>query len=290
MNKILKIALALGLAVAMLIVGTGTTLADSNKSVGEVKGVITIINTTVTSKTITITTKEGKDFTLKVDTSTVITKTGIGNISITDLAINDKVTANYDQTSNVASKITVIQPLGKRHSFEGTIKSISGSTLVVTTKKGDQTFNVSSVTKYFIPGVKNATLANFKVGNKVSVSTVEVTTNGIIAQIAQRINLIPAKPIKAIRTGTVIAYTPGSSITIQDKKGLSSTFIINADTKILNKRGAAGINTGDQVTISASRNPADSQFTAKLIRDFGIKQTKPNAQQNEHGKDNGKNK
>jgi allophanate hydrolase subunit 2 len=155
-----------------------------------------------------------------------------------------------------------------------------------------QTFNADSATVYNVPGVTNATLANFAVGNKVSVSTVEVTTNGTTVQTAQRMNLIPAKPVKTVRTGTVTAYTAGSSITIQDKAGNSLIFTINTDTKISYMKGTTTITVGDRVTINAGRNPADRQFTAKSIRDFGVKKTKNdknNANQNGQGKGNGKN-
>ena len=279
MKKTLKIALALTLVVVMLVVGTETTLADSNKSVGEVNGFIAAIDKTATPPTVTITptAKKGNAVVLKVDTSTVITKNGLGTITINDLVINDKVTANYNKDTNVASKIAVIQPLGKRHSFEGTITSKVDTTLVVTTKKGDEKFNVSSETQYKVPGVKTATPDNFKVGNKVSVSTVEVTVGSTVVQMAQRMTLIPDKPVKVSRKGTVTAYTPGSSITIQDKKGASSTFVINPDTKISLKKGTTGVTIGDQATISASRYPTESQFTAKKISDSGAKQA-------EHGK------
>ena len=292
MKKILTIGLSLALVLALMVIGTGSALAASNQSGNNVEGVITAIDKTVTPPTVTVTPEEGSAVILKIDAATVITKTGVGTITINDLAINDKVTATYDPSTNIAGKITVLQPEGKRHSFEGAIKSINGNTLIVTTKKGDETFDVNLDTQYKVPGVSNAALSNFSAGNKVNVSTTEVTTNGTTVQIAQRMNLIPAKPEKTIRTGTVTAYTAGASITIQDKKGNSSTFAITADTKISYKKGATAIATGDRVTISASRNPSDSQFTAKSIRDFGVKQTKTaknNAHQNENGQNNGKN-
>ncbi len=279
MKKIIRVALALTLAVVLLVVSTETALADTNGS--EVKGVITAIDKTATPPTVTITPKEGSAVVLKVDTSTLITKTGLGNITINDLAINDQATANYDKDTNVASKITIIQPLGKRHSFEGTIKGKADTNLVVTTKKGDETFKVSSETQYKVPGVKNATLENFKVGNKVSVSTVEVTTGGTVVQMAQRMTYIPGKPIKVSHKGTITAYAANTSITIQDKKGASTTFIINSNTKIILKKGTTGVTVGDQATVTAQRDPSESQFTAKRIIAFGAK----GAQKTEKGKE-----
>ena len=297
MSKILKVGLALTIVIAMLIIGTGTAFAATTASGSEIKGAITAIDKVATPPTVTVTLKEGKTVVLKIDTSTVITKTGLGTITVNDLAVNDKVTATYNKDTNVATQITVVQPLGKRHSFEGTIKSITSTNIVVTTKKGDETFKVGSETVYKVPGVKDATLAKFKVGDKVSVSTADVTTGGTTVQMAQRMSLIPAKPVKVTRTGTVTAYTANSSITILDKKGNSSTFFINADTKINFKKGATTVKIGDRVTISASRPPADSQYLAKSIRDFGTKETNHNRHNsnqtgqgtnNEHSKNNNK--
>ncbi len=274
MKKIIRVGLALTMVLVMLAISTETALAATNTSGSEVKGSITAIDKTATPNTVTITPEKGTAVVLKVDASTVITKTVVGNITINDLATNDKVTANYNKDTNIASKIAVIQPLGKRHSFEGTIKSMANPTLVVTTKKGDETFNISSETEYKVPGVKNATLANFKVGDKVSVSTVDITTAGTTVQIAQRLTLIPAKPIKTSNKGTVTTYTANTSITIQDKKGASTTFIINSDTKISLKKGVTGVAIGDQVTVTAQRDPSESQFTAKTISDSGAPKTK----------------
>ncbi|MCX6003017.1 MAG: hypothetical protein NTX46_01020 [Chloroflexi bacterium] len=278
MKKTIRLALAVAVATVMVLVCAQAALAEGTQSGIEVKGSITAIDKTAVPPTVTITTKTDSAVILKVDSNTVITKTGIGNITINDLAINDKVTANYDQTTLIASKIEVNQALGKRHSFEGTIKSLTGTSLVVTTNKGDETFQVGSATQYKVPGVKNATLSNFAVGNKVSVSTAEVTVGSTVVEMAQRLTLIPAKPIKTSRTGTVTAYTANTSITIQDKKGNSYTFIVNSNTKISLKKGVTGITVGDQVNISAQRLPSESQFTARIIRDSGVPKAKGNHQ------------
>lgn len=291
MNKLLKLGLALTLVIALVVISTGSVLAATNLSGSEVSGVITAINKTATPNTVTIAPEKGRMVVLNINTTTVITKTGVGAATINDLSINDKATVTYDPTTYIASKIAGVQDLGERQSFEGTIKSITGNILIVTTNKGDETFDVSSAAVYNVPGISNATLANFAVGNKVIVSTAEVTTNGTTIQMAQRMNLIPAKPIKTTRTGTVTACTVCSSITIQDKAGTVATFIINSDTKISYKKGTTAIALGDQVTISASRNPSDSQFTAKTIRDLGVKQVKTGTNKgNQNGQGNGKEK
>lgn len=276
MKKTIRLALAVTIAAVMILLTAQTALAEETQSGIEVKGSITAIDKIAVPPTVTISPKSGTAVILKVDSNTVITKTDIGNITINDLVINDMVTANYNQTTLIASKIEVKQALEKRHSFEGAIKSMVGTSLVVTTKKGEEAFQVGSATQYKVPGVKTAILSNFSVGYKVSVSTAEVTVGSTVVQMAQRMTLIPAKPLKVSHTGTVTAYTANASITIQDKKGNSYTFIVNSNTKISLKKGIMGIVVGDRVSISAQRIPSDSQFTARIIRDSGSPKVKGN--------------
>ncbi len=282
MKKIIKAGLVITLALVMLIVSAGTVLADSNPSEIEVEGTITAINVSPAPTTITVTPESGGPVVLKVDATTMITKKGLVTITI-----NDRVNATYNKDTNVARRIAVDQQMGEHHSFAGTIKTITGTTLVVTTKKADETISVNAETQYKVPGVKDATLANFKVGDKVSVSTIKVTTGGTTVQMAQRVTYIPGKPVELHRHGIVTAYTANTSITIQDKKGNSSTFfIINGDTKIVLRKGVTVVAIGDQVTITAQRTPSESQFTAKSIRDAGVPKTRghQNSVQNtEHG-------
>jgi hypothetical protein len=154
MNKIIKVGLALTLVMALVLISTGAVFAASNQSGSEVSGVITAIDKTETPNTVTITTEKDSPVTLKVTTTTVFTKTGVGSATINDLSINDKAKATYDPSTNIASKIADVQGVGKRHSFEGSIKSITGNILVVTTNKGDQTFNADSATVYNVPDVQ----------------------------------------------------------------------------------------------------------------------------------------
>lgn len=263
------------LAMILLVVGAQAVLADTdtsatNSSLSEVRGVITTIDKTATPITVTITPKEGSTVIVKVDTTTVITKTGTGSITLNDLAVNDQASTTYNKDTNIAVKINIIQPI-KRHAFEGTIKNIASPVIVVTTKKGDETFQVNTNTQYKVPGVKDATLGNFKAGDKVGVLTVEPSaTTGNAMQTAQRLTLIPARPIKTVHTGTVTAYTANISITIQDKKGDSVTFLINSTTKINLRKGLAAIAIGDRIVVTGEREPSNTQFTAKRIIDAGV--------------------
>jgi hypothetical protein len=278
MKIIIRVALALTLALALLVVSTETAQAATTTPVSEVKGVIVDIDKTATppdiTATITIKPQFGASLVLEVDNNTLITNTVLGSISFNDLAINDQATADYNADTNIASTITVIQPMGKRYSFEGTIKSKSGTNLVVTTNKVNETFKVSSVTQYQVPSLKNATLNNFSVGDKVNLSTVEITTAGKTIQIAQSMTYVPVKSIKFVFNGTITAYKAKTSITIKDTKGASTTFIINSSTKISLSKGITKVSVSDQAKVTAQFNTPKSQFTAAIIAVSGAKVVK----------------
>ena len=278
MKIIIRVALALALALVLLVVSTQTAQAATNTPVSEVKGVIVDIDKTATpptiTTTITIKPQFGTALALKVDNTTLITNTVLGSISFNDLEINDQAIADYNADTNVASKITVIQPIGKRYSFKGTIKSKSGNNLVVTSNKVNETFKANSVTQYQVPSVKNATLNNFSVGDEVNVSTAEITTAGKTIQIAQRMTYIPAKSIKFVVDGNITAYKANTSITITDTKGASTIFIINSSTKIRLSKGITKISVSDRAKVTAQFNASKNQFTATIIAVSGAKVVK----------------
>jgi hypothetical protein len=79
------------------------------------------------------------------------------------------------------------------------------------------------------------------------------------------IHVVPGKPEPVHRVGTVTAYTPGASITVLDKKGGSSTFVLTPDTKILPEDRASELGVGSLVTIISRRDPTGGPLTAQGI-------------------------
>ncbi len=275
-KRIRTVLLAVGLVAILALASVGGALAQGGPPTStpgahpaelKVQGTITALNTTAATPTVTITPKEGLPVTLKVVASTKITKAGVGaKASLNNIAIGDRVSAAYSGDSLEASRLNVSAPVGKHHGYKGTIKSITPTGFTVTTKKdSDVAFTINEDTKYKVPGVKDATLANFKLGDQVAVGAVEVSG----ANAALHVNLIPAKPASVHRVGTVTSYVAGSSIVVKDKKDATSTFVVNAETKIELKKGATGVTVGSRVTVVAKRDPATDQFTAKAILVFG---------------------
>jgi hypothetical protein len=279
MKHLTKMVLILTIATALTFISVNTALADTTSTQLDVKGTISAINKTATPLTVTITPKEGAPITLKIEASTIIKKAGVDKATLDNLGNGDNVIATYSKETLVANRISasktkvaaqtsVSQPKAKYAAFEGTIKSMTSASFVVSTKKsGDVTINVNPETKYKVPTVKNATLANFKAGNRVAVLATEVAAG----KLAVHVNLIPGKPVSVQRVGTVAAYEASKSITLKDKKGSLSVFVVTSDTKIQLKRGATEVKIGEQAHVLARRDPASDQFTAKAILVFGAK-------------------
>jgi hypothetical protein len=136
------------------------------------------------------------------------------------------------------------------------------------------TIKLDSKTKYKLPGVKDATLAILRVGERAA-ALVDAK------DLALHVHLIPGKPVQAHRVGTVEKYEAGKSITLKDKKGDTSRFVVNKDTKIRFKKGVSEVKVGSRATVVARRDPASDQFTAATIQ---VSAVKPNGKPEGAGK------
>jgi len=272
MRNSIRIVLMLAVVAVLSFVNTETALAKAPPSRHEITGVINAIDRPASPPTVTIVSSESLSVTLKITTSTVITKAGLGRATIDDLVMGDRAIAGYDEDTLLANRIIVSRPLVKHRTFVGTIKSMASTNFVMATEKqGEVTINVNTGTKYGVPGVKDATLDSFKAGDKITVLAVEADSGNL----ALHVKLIPGRPIFVQRVGTITGLEPSNSITLQDKKGELSVFTINSDTKILFKKGGTELKIGERATVIARRVPGTEQFLAKDILVFGSGQPEP---------------
>jgi len=120
------------MTLAVLAVPVG---ALAKKNHAEAKGVITAIDTSLS--TITISTKKAGSLTLTVDANTKIRKQHIKNATINDLAAHDQVEVKYDTTTNVAKRIEAKPAKVKMGNVAGLITAIdlSASSVTITPKR-----------------------------------------------------------------------------------------------------------------------------------------------------------
>jgi len=152
---------------------------------------------------------------------------------------------------------------GQRLTYRGIVSAAGGGSLSLDLAGGgSQTFQVTPDTRIHIPTLgRGATLADVKVGAQAMVQVLK----GDASFTALHVTVVPGKPLPVHRVGTVTAYTPGATITVMDKSGQSSTFVLTPDTKILPAERASHLGVGSFVTIISRRDPTGGPLTAQGI-------------------------
>ena len=165
-------------------------------------------------------------------------------------------------------KATPQVPGANRNAYFGVVESVAADSLTtgsfkLSTKQGETgTVLVTAQTRFHIPTLKNATMADLSVDDRVAVSG----TPGAGGLTAKNVAVAPCKPAVQHRVGIVTKdYTPGKSITIEDVKGGQETFSLTADTVIRGPKGVTTVVNGDRVTVVARRQPGTGVFTATAI-------------------------
>lgn len=170
-----------------------------------------------------------------------------------------KATENANENDNHKNN----QPHGKHEHFKGTVTAVDSSSLTLTLRDGSSmTIGLSSDTDIKFPGPKDSAPTGIQNGMTVNVQAIRDQSNNLVAL---RVMVIPGKPSKIHRVGTVTAYAAGSSITIQAKDGNTYTFTLSVDTKILPEERAGQLAVGSFVTIIAPRDVAGGAAIAKGI-------------------------
>jgi hypothetical protein len=165
---------------------------------------------------------------------------------------DEKATKQAEKADDKATK-QADKDKDKHKNFKGTVSAYDASSISLTLKDG------SSVTIALTP----ETRIKFA-GKKGSNSTIEAGMSAMVQAIgdengeytARAVMVIPGKPVKVHRVGTVTEYTAGSSISIQDKDGNTFNFTLTAETRFLPAERAGELAVGSRVTLIAPRDPA----------------------------------
>lgn len=150
---------------------------------------------------------------------------------------------------------------GKKLNFHGVIAAVSADSITLTLKDDSSvTIAIDADTKVQIPGAENVENAALAADMNAVVQAVEKDGG----YLALRIHVAPGKPEHIHRVGVVVAYT-ASSITVENKKGEQTTFVITADTIILPAERADQLVEGATVTIISPRDVTGNMLIAKGI-------------------------
>ena len=166
-----------------------------------------------------------------------------------------------DQATQRANKEN--QRKGKHEHFKGTVTAVDSSSITLSLRDGSSvTIGLTGDTRFKFPGPINSAPTSIQVGATANVQAIRDENDNLVAL---RVMVIPGKPSKIHRVGIVTEYTPGASITIQDKHGNTYTFTIDGDIKLLPAERAGELAVGSRVTIIAPRDPASGGVTVKGI-------------------------
>lgn len=146
--------------------------------------------------------------------------------------------------AEVTGNTTAVKPAVTSNEgiVRGIVKAVSANSITI------GTINVTVVleTRYGVLGIKNATLADIKVGMNVTAQTQKINGQAY----AVYINVVP---ILRNFEGNVTAYSydtaKGGNISIKDKGGKTYSFKIGTGEFNIQPRGAT-VKTGDRVTVS----------------------------------------
>lgn len=154
---------------------------------------IKIIDGVVTAKgasSLTVT-KDGKTYTVNVDSKTKFRRHFWGTSAFAEIAVNDHVNVwgkFTDESTNtiLAMMIRDLSIQKRRGTFFGTILSKGTNTFVMQTlNRGNQTVTVNSTTKLVKRNEQTMTFTDLKVGDRVRVKGVWDKTNSTITKVTQ---------------------------------------------------------------------------------------------------------
>jgi hypothetical protein len=149
--------------------------------------------------------------------------------------------------AEVTGNSTAVKPpvVSPDSTVRGIIKAISSAVVTI----GTTNVTVVLETRYEVPGIKNATLADIKVGMNVTAQTQKI--NG--QPYATHLSVVP---ILRNFEGNVTAYSYnaslGGSISIKDNSGKISSFKIGAGEFSIQPLGVV-LKTGDRVNVTTRR-------------------------------------
>lgn len=232
------------------------TLGARQRSVGKTEEIVGIVSQT-SATSLTINTEKG-DRVVHLTSATVVRVDG-HPASVSAIAVGDKVEAHTQIESDGTNTALVIEVESHPATeLEGTVHSITATTLTVTTSTGDVAVTLTADTRFFVNG-KTATASDIHPGDHVEVEAQEQTDktlNALVVKVEQ----------DTVHLRGVISKASASSITVTTSSGdvvvaLTSSTLIRMDGKVVS---ASMLVVGARVEIEAVRT-ADGSLAAVTI-------------------------
>jgi hypothetical protein len=208
----------------------------------DVEGTVGAVN--AGAGTITINPRDGgAAVSLTTNSSTRITRNGAA-ATLADLKAGDRVAAQYDPTTNVATRIEAESETGHQPSeVDGQVTAVSATSITIAPHSGDPvTLTLDATTVIYVNG-QRAAAADLKVGDRAQAEYDATTKVAAKIAVERETNQEPAEV-----EGQVTAAS-STSVTIAPHEGSPVTLTLNSSTRIIvnDKPGtAADIKVGAQ--------------------------------------------
>ena len=231
--KIKLFAVMLVLAMVLATVGVVAAAPADAKVFGTIAGDVTVIS----GNTLTVQTLAQGVVKVQTDANTRFRMKDKPQASLSDFKVGDRIVARGERTNDVLHAIVVVLVPANLHDLVvGKVQSISGSTIVVTTKAGS-TVNIvtNGDTQFHTKDKATASLSDVKVGDVIAAAG--VLTGDTLTAGQVRFNT-PKHAAGPIALGKIESVN-GSTLT------LGSGLMVNlSGTTFIVKRSAGGATIG----------------------------------------------
>lgn len=175
---------------------------------------------------------------------------GVKETSLADFATGDNVVVRAIESEGGVIARVVHKVPGKgllkqirKHVVAGKVTDVQGANIILETPRGEVTVITNEDTRYQVPAVKDATLADIEIGDQI-VAKGESTDAGFVAKLV----IVRPRPGPApLHLSGQVSDISGNTITVTDKDG--NTFTINVP------QGVTGIEPGQQVNVTIGNRP-----------------------------------
>ncbi len=202
----------------------------------------------------------------------------VGSLALLTIAVSSVALAQGNETGKanmgegkehgmgVTQMMVSIGPNGNAQ-LRGTLSSVSGKTLNITSWGGTWVVDVTNAKAMAKGGDASTGLSQFQTGDWINVlGTASTSTAWSVIAKKVRDESLVAKPVSAAGT---ISDLSGSSFTLSQKNGKTSKVTINADAKVwLNGASTtvSGLSNGLFAQVSGLWNRAGDTILASMVR------------------------
>ena len=198
----------------------------------------------------TLNTRQG-EITVSVAADTRYRIPGLEQPTLDDIQVGDEVLVlgRMDEAGTLLARMVTVIPPVPVGGFKGEVTAIEGQTLTVATPVGDKQLRTDEHTRFRVPDVEQATLADIQVGNKVFV-VAEASEGEML--LAKLVAVVPDDALGPVSLRGRVTNVTTDSLAVQVRENVA-TVTITATTQIrvpgVENASLSDVHTGDWVFV-----------------------------------------